>query len=107
MNWDWEKLQEKRQRQQPWRPAGRPEHEEDDGRRDESHDRDGRGKEDDSSVGFRFLKGRGNGGTGGGSGSGGDPRRFVGSFPASGIKWVVLGAIAVWLATGYLYCPAR
>ena len=57
MNWDWEKLQEKRQRQQSWRPAGRPEHEEDDGRRDESHEQDGRRKEDDSSAGFRFLKG--------------------------------------------------
>lgn len=106
MNWDWEKLQEKRQRQQSWRPAGRPEHEEDDGRRDESHEQDGRRKEDDSSAGFRFLKGRGNGGTGGGSGSGGDPRRFVASFPASGVKWVLLGALAVWLATGiYIVQP--
>ena len=106
MNWDWEKLQEKRQRQQSWRlPDARSMKRTTDDVMNRMTGMDG-GEEDDSSVGFRFLKGRGNGGTGGGSGSGGDPRRFVGSFPASGIKWVVLGAIAVWLATGiYIVQP--
>ena len=108
MNWDWDKLQEKRQRQQPWRSAGRPERD-GDADREETRGSGERRKEDEGDAGgFRFLSGRRGGGAGspGGSGNGGDPRKFVASFSLPGAKWLILGAVAVWLATGiYIVQP--
>lgn len=108
MNWDWDKLQEKRQRQQPWRLAGRPERD-GDADREETRGSGERRKEDEGDAGgFRFLSGRRGGGAGspGGSGNGGDPRKFVASFSLPGAKWLILGAVAVWLATGiYIVQP--
>ncbi len=117
MIWDWDKLQEKRQRQQPWRPAGRPDHD-DDTRQDEPRDngeRSGGERKDETggAGGFRFLIGRkgdgagkGPSGSSGGSGNGGDPRKFVASFSLPGVKWLALGAVAVWLASGiYIVQP--
>lgn len=118
MNWDWDKLQEKRQRQQAWRPAGRPERDKE-VRQDEPRgngERSGGEREDkngDDAGGFRFLLGRkgdnaGNGpsGSSGGSGNGGDPRKFVASVSLPGVKWLALGAVAVWLASGiYIVQP--
>lgn len=121
MNWDWDKLQEKRQRQQSWRPAGRSERDEDagqdkaraDGERAGGKDRGG---SDGDAGGFRFLTGRKGGGAGkgssgspgdsGGSGNDGDPRKFVASFSMPGAKWLALGVVGVWLASGiYIVQP--
>lgn len=118
MNWDWDKLQEKRQRQQPWRPAGKPERDED-AARDKPHDNGERsgGERNDGTGGdaggFRFLSGRkgdnagkGSSGWSGGSGDGGDPRNVVASFSVPGAKWLALGVAAVWLASGiYIVQP--
>ncbi len=84
MNWDWDKLQEKRQRQN-WRRE--PE---------QQHDQDDRGSD---------------GGGGGGSGGGNFPNPFKNvnlRLPqgTGGIKYVALAAVLIWLLSGiYIVDP--
>ncbi|MBQ3892559.1 MAG: FtsH protease activity modulator HflK [Mailhella sp.] len=96
MNWDWDKLQEKREQQQRqgWRPAGK-------GGQDGSGDEERRGSGSDRNEGP--------------DPAGGGPRRpqipfsFSGFRPPDGLpklRWLLLGALIVWCLSGiYIVQP--
>ncbi len=96
MNWDWDKLQEKREQQQRqgWRPAGKG-------------GQDGGGDEE--------RRGSGNDRQDGPGSAGGGPRRpqmpfsFTGFRTPDGLpkfRWLVLGALIVWCLSGiYIVQP--
>lgn len=96
MNWDWDKLQEKRQRQQVGRPAPRPEPQDD---RDEDDDAPPRAR--------RILFGGGGGGDD--NGQGGSPFGRLPEMRAPGSRavWIVLLLLlGGWLLTGiYIVNP--
>lgn len=94
MNWDWDKLQEKRQRQN-WGNS--------------SHDDD-----DEPSGGNRGNAGNGGNGGNGGKGRGPDYEKFSDALKrlpklspsGSRVKWVLAGVIGVWLLSGiYIVNP--
>ena len=99
MNWDWDKLQEKRRHQ------GNPPQADDSGRRG-SEDSGRRESKIDIEALLEQLRGVGRGGSGRG---GSDPSGPAGSgakIPSGAIKWIVFAAILIWLATGiYIVRP--
>ncbi len=94
MNWDWDKLQEKRRNQ------GNVPQPNDNGRRDS-----GEGSRRESKIDIEALleqlRGAGRGGNGSSGTSGSDGR-----IPSGVIKWIAFAAILIWLATGiYIVRP--
>lgn len=103
MNWDWDKLQEKRKQQGGWdfgkKPANPPEPDDDFGF---SVENEKKAFEDF----FKKHKNNGDNGNNGGNNDNNDnnnqrqPNNFLKKAQGSGIKWIVLLLILVWLGSG-------
>lgn len=111
MNWDWEKLQEKRQRQPGWNAGGKGNGSENeprsDNRNSDSDNKDNSGRQDNADGRGWELHSRKSSGPSGPSGPfGNDPMRKMREVRLPGLKWLVLVAIALWLLTGiYIIQP--
>lgn len=108
MNWDWDKLQEKRQNQQQ---NGWPAPDKDQRDRDQDDDRDMADRNErpqpmrDTRHDQRPPSGGGNGGNSGGPG-GFDPMRAIRGANIPGGKWWIVALVGLWLASGiYIVQP--